>query len=446
MKKILSLIVALCMMVSTVPAMAEDAVELGVVQAKNTITITVDAKRVDCSVYNQEPVIVNGRTLVPLRAVFEALGATVEWNNDTRTATAQRGGVNVSLAVDSDQLYVNSVAKTIDVPAQIMNNRTMVPVRAVAEAFGCKVEWDNNTRTVVITTEEAVSDNNADTPEEVVKKALDAIFALDFEALSKYMYDTEAEGEMADLDSLEDYMEYMTGEEITAEEAEYVAMLYGKLASLIIFKITGSEINGEKATVTMEVSVPDFESINVENYITQESVLLIYAEVLAGRGYTLENLESITGYELDAITAEVQLATILYAFEEIVKNADELPKVTQTDTAELIFIDGKWLIVEETEETITLYSIDGRTISVFESEVDDYLALGWYETEEDAKATNEYLNTNTNKTDLNNLAADGYYYRTPTGKRYHLDPDCGGKNSYRTENISGLTPCLKCAK
>lgn len=54
--------------------------------------------------------------------------------------------------------------------------------------------------------------------------------------------------------------------------------------------------------------------------------------------------------------------------------------------------------------------------------------------------------TTSKPTTSNNSTADGNYYRTPTGRRYHLDPDCGGKNSYKTTNISGLTPCAKCAK
>lgn len=102
-------------------------------------------------VYSDQPaIIVGGRTLVPLRAALETMGATVNWNNDTRTVTSERNNTKISLAIGSNQLYVNGVAKTIDVPAQIVNGRTMVPARAVAEAFGCDVSWDNNTRTAII--------------------------------------------------------------------------------------------------------------------------------------------------------------------------------------------------------------------------------------------------------------------------------------------------------
>ncbi len=114
------------------------------------IFVGYDRKNIDFEPYGQKPVIKDGRTLVPLRAIFEAMGASVDWNNDTRTVMAERGGVSISLAIGSDQLYVNGEAKTIDVPAEIINGSTMVPVRAVAEAFGCDVNWNDGARRVYI--------------------------------------------------------------------------------------------------------------------------------------------------------------------------------------------------------------------------------------------------------------------------------------------------------
>ena len=99
---------------------------------------------------DQKPAIVNDRTLVPLRAIFEALKAEVAWNDETKTVTSKKGDISISLAINSDQLYQNGTPKTLDVPAQIMNGRTMVPVRANSEAFQCQVGWDQNTRTVTV--------------------------------------------------------------------------------------------------------------------------------------------------------------------------------------------------------------------------------------------------------------------------------------------------------
>jgi len=112
------------------------------------ISVKVDGGKV---YFDQLPQIVNDRTLVPLRAIFEALGAEVNWDSQTRTVTATKGETQISLAIDSNQLYVNGEVKTIDVPATIINDRTMVPVRAISESLSCNVEWKPDTRTVEIT-------------------------------------------------------------------------------------------------------------------------------------------------------------------------------------------------------------------------------------------------------------------------------------------------------
>lgn len=100
----------------------------------------------------QPPSIINGRTLVPLRAIFEALGATVEWDGVTQTITSTIDSTTIKLTIGNNILYKNGIAVALDVPAQLINGYTMVPVRAVAEAFGADVNWDDTTQTVYITT------------------------------------------------------------------------------------------------------------------------------------------------------------------------------------------------------------------------------------------------------------------------------------------------------
>ena len=102
--------------------------------------------------FDQPPVIENGRTLVPLRAIFEALGATVGWNEDTQTVTAVRGDTTVTLQIGSIVMTKNNEDIFLDVPAKLVGERTMVPARAVAESFGAVVGWDEATLTVTITT------------------------------------------------------------------------------------------------------------------------------------------------------------------------------------------------------------------------------------------------------------------------------------------------------
>ncbi len=101
--------------------------------------------------FEVEPAIENGRTLVPLRAIFEAMGASVEWNNSTRTVTAVKGDTTVVLPIGSTQPTVNGREWPLDVPAKIYQDRTLAPLRFVGEAFGGTVAWEASTRTINIT-------------------------------------------------------------------------------------------------------------------------------------------------------------------------------------------------------------------------------------------------------------------------------------------------------
>jgi hypothetical protein len=97
------------------------------------------------------PRVIEGRTMVPLRAVFEALEAEVKWIADERKIIATRSNNIVELIVDQTVAKRNGQTVTLDVPAQIFEGRTLVPIRFVAESFGDEVIWDNLNRVVRIT-------------------------------------------------------------------------------------------------------------------------------------------------------------------------------------------------------------------------------------------------------------------------------------------------------
>lgn len=118
------------------------------VAASNDIRIIVDGIVVN---FDVQPQIIDGRTMVPLRAIFEALGATVDWNESTKTITANKGDLFVKCAIGSYSMDTSSGSKTIDVPPTIINSRTLVPARFIAEGFNCDVQWDAANRRVTIT-------------------------------------------------------------------------------------------------------------------------------------------------------------------------------------------------------------------------------------------------------------------------------------------------------
>ncbi len=103
--------------------------------------------------FDQPPVLVNDTTLVPLRAIFEALGAAVQW--DGEQMTAQMGQQTAEVTVGGDIMYVTDADGTenavrLDAPAQLINDRVLAPLRAVSEAFGADVQWDEKTKTILI--------------------------------------------------------------------------------------------------------------------------------------------------------------------------------------------------------------------------------------------------------------------------------------------------------
>ena len=113
----------------------------GKVQPVGTDPIQVFVKGQKLS-FDSQPVIQNSRTLVPLRAIFEALGATVQWDNASRTVTAQKDGHKIGLTIGKSQATVDGQTKTLDVPASIQNGRTLVPLRFIGEAFDNQVNYE----------------------------------------------------------------------------------------------------------------------------------------------------------------------------------------------------------------------------------------------------------------------------------------------------------------
>lgn len=118
------------------------------------------------------PLIQDGRTLVPMRAFFESLGASVDWEADTQTAVGTRGDVTVRIPIGSTRPTVNRRVVTIQVAAQIINGRTYIPLRFVGEAFGDDVQWDGAARSITITRKIA---DEADTREPDDQKPIEGL-------------------------------------------------------------------------------------------------------------------------------------------------------------------------------------------------------------------------------------------------------------------------------
>ncbi len=150
MKRLLSLVLSVLMILALF-------VSNSVVLADDSIKVVIDGVN---QTYDVMPVIEEGRTLVPMRAIFEALGATVSWDDATKTVFGTKGDTTVVLQIGNKTAHVNNNAKELDVPAKIVNDRTMVPVRFISESLGCNVSWDDSQKTVIINSAAASSDSN----------------------------------------------------------------------------------------------------------------------------------------------------------------------------------------------------------------------------------------------------------------------------------------------
>lgn len=140
MTKIISILVCLLMLFACVS-----------VSAQEPISVELDAYKLE---FDTTPVNIDGKVLVPVRAIFEAMGAEVLWDNETRTVTSTLDETTVVMTIDNPIMTVNGKEINLLVPPKIIDDRTLVPAREAAESFGANVSWNGDDNTVEIFTKE----------------------------------------------------------------------------------------------------------------------------------------------------------------------------------------------------------------------------------------------------------------------------------------------------
>ena len=158
-------------------------------------SVTINGQKVEFSENAGEPFMdASNRVQVPLRATMEAAGCQVDWDEDTQTATVKKNGVTVRVPVGQayiirDKEVIENVSKAV-----IKDERTYLPIRAVFEAFGADVDWDSSSSTVNVSleNENAASSGNAALTEplnakQIAKQASPAVFFIEvYQAQSDY--------------------------------------------------------------------------------------------------------------------------------------------------------------------------------------------------------------------------------------------------------------------
>lgn len=119
------------------------------VKATEEIRVKIDGQEIS---FSQAPLMSEGRVLVPLRGIFEEMGAVVTWYKEEGTVEITKGEIKITLKIGSQVAFKNNKAIHADVPPQIIKGTTYVPLRLISEAFDARVKWSNESKTVEIIT------------------------------------------------------------------------------------------------------------------------------------------------------------------------------------------------------------------------------------------------------------------------------------------------------
>lgn len=161
MKKILSMLLIFCLMTvfttgcSAAQQPEENANEPVITLQIGNPMMTVDGteREIDPG-RGTAPVIETDRTLLPVRAVVEAMGGAVAWDEETQTVVLTKDDIRLRLTISSKTAYVNEEARALDIAPVIINDRTMLPIRFIAEEFGYAAGWDGEAQTITLTSAE----------------------------------------------------------------------------------------------------------------------------------------------------------------------------------------------------------------------------------------------------------------------------------------------------
>ncbi len=379
----------------------------------NGIQAEIDAGR------GTKPVVTNGRTLVPIRAIIEAFDGVVEWNDETQTVELTMEDDVITLVINSNTAYLNNQAYTLDVAPKVINSRTMLPIRFVAEGFNLGVAWEADTQTVTI-----------------IKNSLDQ---------QEYNYLLSVIPAYTDSpyvhinNGVPMFKEY----EIIGGSFEYYSSLDDLGRCDVCMASISNDIMPQDERESIS-SVTPTGWIN-KSYDTISGKYLYNRCHLIGYQLTGENANKrniITGTRYLNIEGMLPFENMIDDYIEQTGN-HVMYRVTPIFKQNNLVADGVLLEAYSVEDNgygicfcVYCYNVE-PTVIIDYSTGDSTLKNS---------APKEDVLNNVN----DNINTDMSVYRTPTGKKYHYDAQCGGKNSFvitiNQATALGLTPCSKCTK
>ena len=144
------ILISICCICVSLSVSADDADVVVSLQINNPI-MEVNGIETEIDIgRGTKPIVIDGRTLVPIRAIIEAFEGVVGWDGATQTVKLTMDDDVISLVIDNKTAYLNNISHTLDVAPTVINGRTMLPIRFIAEGFNLGVAWEGNTQTVTI--------------------------------------------------------------------------------------------------------------------------------------------------------------------------------------------------------------------------------------------------------------------------------------------------------
>ena len=268
-----------------------------------------------------------------MRAIFEAIGAEVTWDSETSTALSKRGDDDVRITIGENKIVKNGEDIAIDVPACIVDSRTLVPVRAVAESFGCDVFWDGENRIVRVVTIKLDEPVLTELDKEIVMKIGDT-------EISKAKYQL---------------FEKILSSENSADEKDIKEATINSLKRMCAMKQYAKE-NG------IEMPLHHIDGVNTDIYLMKTlgvydaSITNYETTDAAFREYFYESMLVAYIYDIPVEFTDEQL--ISYARENFVRVKHLLvtDKAKAEEALALIVAGAKF------EDVIPKYTIDGMNI------------------------------------------------------------------------------------
>ena len=445
----------ICNVCAAQPAMLTLQIDNPYMEAYGTL-VEIDPGR------GTSPIVVDGRTLVPVRAIVERIGGTVAWEQSTSTATLVYGATTIDLTPGSTAAYVNGEQHTLDVAPAIINGRTMLPIRFIAEKFGFDVQWMPDSSKIVIST------------------------AADSKGLLAVHYIDVGQGDSAFVQLPDGKILLIDAGPSTDVVNRYVSALGCKKIDFIVATHPDADHIGGMPQVLDEFEVGDFYMPdkahttrlfeNMLDSLDANGCSVNVAEsgvvVAVGDGYNVEIVAPVAEYEDNnnsSAVVVVECGDVSFLFTGDIENQAETDILnsgadidadvlkiahhgSDSSTSET-FLDAvtpKLAVVSVGADnkyghpSIEVVSrLNARYIPYYST-----AKLGTVVIECDGMSCNVITSEAVSDNDTQVQAVPQNIYRTATGKKYHMDGCPSLKSKIQTTledaKAAGLEPCSKC--